>query len=141
MTKNCLKLRRLLFKGIFYRVIYFISLFILTLLMSRYYQAPGSGLIYYNITILSLVILLLSFCLEVAMNYYLASGKMSSGKLTGLALAWTCLAAIISYFILKLIVQKSVTSLSISFFHISIIFMLDHMTLFSIHRIRFILSV
>jgi O-antigen/teichoic acid export membrane protein len=90
--------------------------------MSRHYQATGSGLIYYSITVLSWVILCLSFCLETAMNYYLASGMISAGKLTGLALVWTAGAAILSYFILCWVLPKSFMPLPSSFLYLFICF-------------------
>ncbi|HET7003673.1 MAG TPA: hypothetical protein VFI33_20265 [Puia sp.] len=91
--------------------------------MSRYYKASSSGLIYYNLTLLAWLTLVLSFCLEIGMNYHLASGKISSSALTGLALVWTVGAGIISYFILKIFnIKMYLDSSEIPFVYFSIFY-------------------
>ncbi|MFI4963523.1 MAG: lipopolysaccharide biosynthesis protein, partial [Legionellales bacterium] len=119
---NSSDLGRLLLKGIIYRLIYYVSVFTLTVLMSRHYQAASSGSIYYSITILSWIILCLSFCIETAMNYYLASGLISPGKLTSVALVWTAGATVLSYCIFHWILPKSLISLPLSFLYLFIMF-------------------
>jgi O-antigen/teichoic acid export membrane protein len=89
--------------------------------MSRYYQASGSGIIYYNLTILAWATLLFSFCLEFGLNYSLASGKISASKLTGLSLIWTISAGILSFIILKYYFKKfTLGTAGVSFLYISI---------------------
>ena len=116
-------MRALLLKGILWRGIYFISLFALNLLMSRHYQAAGSGSIFYNLTLLAWLTLALSFCLEFGMNYYLASGKISAPALNGFALIWTFGASIISYFVLKLFdIKINLDGFNLPFVNYSVIY-------------------
>jgi O-antigen/teichoic acid export membrane protein len=116
-------LRALLLKGIFWRGIYFISLFVLNLLMSRHYQATDSGSIFYNLTLLAWLTLALSFCLEFGMNYYLASGKISAPALNGFAIIWTIGASIISYFVLMLFgIKINLDGFNLPFVNFSVIY-------------------
>jgi len=96
--------------------------------MSRYYQAPGSGLIYYNLALLAWFTLLLSFCLEFGLNYCLASGRIQASKLTGLALIWTFAAGIIAFFVLKFSLRKIITDTTgINFLYISVIYIIGNL--------------
>ena len=101
-----LSLQRLVLRGIFWRGVYFATLLVLSVLMSRYYLAPGSGQIFYTITLLAWVSLILSFCMEVGMNYFLASQQISASKLTGLAILWALAAGAVSYLLFSLLSKK-----------------------------------
>ena len=49
---------------IFWRGLYFLSVFILNILISRYFKAEGSGWIFYTINNLSLLLLIAGLSLE-----------------------------------------------------------------------------
>lgn len=121
-------MQRLLLKGVFWRGIYFVSLFVLSVLMSRYYQAPGSGQIFYDITLLAWITLILSFCLEFGMNYFLASQQISASKLAGLAVVWSLAAGSIGYFLLNLISKRYMAnSWNITLFRLSTIYIVGNL--------------
>jgi O-antigen/teichoic acid export membrane protein len=116
-------LKQLLLKNILWRGIYLITLFVLTLLISRYYMAAGSGMIYYNLTLLAWFILVVSYCLEYGMSYSLASGKISASNLTGLSLIWSVVSGILAFFMVGLLKKTSfIRASDISFFQISVFY-------------------
>ena len=121
-------MKKLIVKGLFWRFVYFISLFVLNILMSRYYLAPGSGQIYYNITLLAWLILILSFSLEVGMNYYLASNQIAAGELTGFALLWSFLAGLVSFIFLKIFIHKVLLTVpGFSFWYIYLAYIIGNL--------------
>lgn len=76
-----------------WRGLNFLSLFILNVLLARYFGASEAGALFFVINNLSLVILILSFSLELGLTYYVASGKIDGSETGMLALIW-CITAV-----------------------------------------------
>jgi len=92
---------RLILKNFIWRIIYFVSVFILNVFIARYFLATGSGWIYYIISLFSFALLFLGFCLETAMGYYLANGTISPAKLASFSLAWVLVIAILCFLMME----------------------------------------
>ena len=86
---------------ILWRGLNFLSVFILNVLVARFFGASDSGTIFFFINNLSLLILLLGFSLESGLGFYGASGKISRSQLGLLALGWCVLATVIGFFVLS----------------------------------------
>ena len=82
-------------ENIFWRGCYLASLFLINLLMARILGAGESGQFFLLINNLALIILVISFCLEAAIVFYGASGRIAFNKLAGIALLWSLPAPII----------------------------------------------
>lgn len=83
-------------ENIFWRGLYLASLFLINLLMARILGAGESGQFFLLINNLALIILVIGFCLEAAIVFYGASGKIAFNKLAGIALLWSLPAPIIT---------------------------------------------
>jgi O-antigen/teichoic acid export membrane protein len=86
-------LQKLIIRNIFWRGLYFLSLFGLNILISRHFKAEGSGWIYYVINNLSFLILALSLSLESGVAFYVSNGQVSAQKISFFCLAWSVIAA------------------------------------------------
>ena len=85
---------------ILWRGLNFLSVFILNVLVARFFGASEAGNLFFFINNLSLAILVAGFSLEAGLGYYGASGKINSTHLGILALAW-CIVASIACFLLS----------------------------------------
>ena len=92
---------QLVIQNIIWRGLYFFSVFILNILISRYFKADGSGWIFYVINNLSFVLLILSLCLESGSTYYIATGEINSKKIATFSLLWSVIASLICFFLVK----------------------------------------
>jgi len=84
-----MKFKQVIFSGIFWRGLYFATVLLLNIIVSRYFHAKGSGWIYYITNYFSLIILLASFSLESGMTYYSSKNSIAVNKLAGLSVFWT----------------------------------------------------
>jgi O-antigen/teichoic acid export membrane protein len=86
-------LRKLIIQHVFWRGLYFLSLFGLNILISRHFKADGSGWIYYVINNLSFLILAVSLSLEAGVAFYVSNGQVSARKISFFCLIWSLVAA------------------------------------------------
>ena len=93
-----------LYSNLLWRGLYFVSVFVLNLIIARQYQATHSGWINYLTNNFALIVLVGSFSLEGAILYFAASGKINSNQLASISLTWTIISttaiAIIAYIFL-----------------------------------------
>jgi len=92
---------RWLIRVMLWRGTYFLSTFLLNVLLVRYYGASDSSAIYYLINLYSFVLLLAGCSLETGMSFYLARGYAKEGALSMLALLWTVVFSMLSVALLK----------------------------------------
>ena len=92
--------RQVIIQHVFWRGLYFFSVFVLNVLISRYFKAEGSGWIFYVINNLSFLLLIISFSLESGCAYYAAKGDISLQKISLFCLFWSLLATIVSLTVL-----------------------------------------
>lgn len=90
-------LPHILMRSVLWRGIYFISVLLLNVLISRHFGAEMSGNIYYISNVLSFLLLLGSLSLESGFGYLLSAKKMTPTPLALLAFIWTLLFAGIAY--------------------------------------------
>lgn len=105
---------RLFYQSIIWRGLFFLSAFILNVLIARHYQASASGEIFYLINSYAFIILIVSLSLESAMGYYISQNQISITKLVNFSLLWTLLIAI-GIFICIALVKKNISYTSTDF--------------------------
>lgn len=86
---------KVLRQSLLWRSLYFITLFIVNLVLSRYLQANGSGVIYYLSNTFIFIHLVASLSLETGITYFGASGRISTNKLLWLCLLWTTVVVLL----------------------------------------------
>lgn len=85
----------ILYKSVFWRGIYVLSVLLLNLIISRHFGAGISGMIFYSITIYSFIMLLLSISLEAGMGYNLSSDNLKPAQLGLISICWTFLITVL----------------------------------------------
>ncbi len=114
-----MKLATALSTSILWRGIYFLSVLLLAILVARHFKADGSGQIYYLTNIFAFVIILISFCLEAPMGYYLSQKKLNETQLAVLSAGWTMLIMLPCWFIIRTLEIPKEGVLQLAGFHFS----------------------
>lgn len=84
---------KLFYHSIIWKGFYFLSAFILNVLIARHYQASVSGEIFYLINLYAFIILIAGISLESSMGYYVSKNEISIVKLLNFSLAWILVIA------------------------------------------------
>ena len=98
-----MRFRQLLIQNIFWRGLYFFSVFILNILISRYFKAEGSGWIYYVINNLSFLLLVLGLSIESGAAYYVSKKEIADQKIATFCLVWSLIATMLSFIVLAVL--------------------------------------
>jgi O-antigen/teichoic acid export membrane protein len=86
----------LIAQHLLWRGLYFFSVLILNILISRFFAAEKSGQIFYIINNLAFILLLVSISLESGAVYYISSGKLDARQMARFCLLWTLVAGSIA---------------------------------------------
>lgn len=90
-----MNISRLFASNIIWRGTYLFTSLVLTVMMSRYLQAEVTGALFYFISLLTLILIVVSFSMESSITYFVSSGKISNGKMQSFALVYTFIVSII----------------------------------------------
>lgn len=96
-----MRFKQLVMQHVFWRGLYFLSVFILNILISRHFKAEGSGWIFYTINNLSLLLLIAGLSLESGAVYYSSTGEIASQKIAVFCLFWSLAGTFFCLFIIK----------------------------------------
>jgi O-antigen/teichoic acid export membrane protein len=96
-----MNLHRLLMQSLVWRGIYFITIFLLTIFLSRYLQAGGAGWIYYLTNWFSLLLLVGSLSMESAVTYYASNKNIDPHRLVWLSGVWTILVGVVIFVVIS----------------------------------------
>src|SRR5690242_13956802 len=91
--------KKLLTQSIVWRCLYFATLFLVNVALSRYLHADGTGRIYFISNTFALIHLIAGFCLEGGITYFAASKTIAANKILWLCLLWTLIILICFLFI------------------------------------------
>jgi O-antigen/teichoic acid export membrane protein len=97
-----MKLKQLIFSSIFWRGLYFVTVLLLNIIVSRYFQAKGSGWIYYITNYFSFILLIASLCLETGMVFFGSKKSIAINKLATFSLLWSAVVAMLIVLLLFL---------------------------------------
>jgi O-antigen/teichoic acid export membrane protein len=87
---------------------YFVSAFILNIIVARLLNADGSGEVFYIINNLSLVLLVVGLSLESGATYYIAKREIDNSKIAFFLLFWSLLATAISILFFRWLITDTV---------------------------------
>lgn len=114
-----MKLATALSRSILWRGFYFLSVMLLNILVARHFQSEGSGQMYYVINLLAFTLIVISFCLEAPMGYYLSQKKLNETQLGLLAVGWTLLIMLPGWFVIRSLAVPKEGLLQVAGFHFS----------------------
>ncbi len=85
---------KVLLQSMLWRGSYYLSAFIINILLARHFQASVSGAVYYISSIYALVVLVSSLSLESGIIYFTAKKEIPPERLFNFSLAWSCFISI-----------------------------------------------
>ena len=86
-----------LYRSVLWRGLYYLSAFVVNVLIARHFLSATSGNIYYISSIYSLVLIFISFSIESGIVYFSAKNKLAMGKLLNFALLWSLVTGLLLY--------------------------------------------
>jgi O-antigen/teichoic acid export membrane protein len=90
-----MQLKKLLVQSIFWRGLYFITVLLLNVLVARFFEASGSGWIYYLSSVYAFVIVLISLSLDSGMGFFASRKEVAVNKLLSLSVCWTFISGVL----------------------------------------------
>jgi O-antigen/teichoic acid export membrane protein len=103
---------RILLQSMLWRGLYYVSAFIINILIARHFQASVSGSIYYISSIYALALLLFSLSLESGITYFAAKQQIPASRLFNFSMAWSLLTGLITFFITWQLVKETYAGIS-----------------------------
>ncbi|HRH60793.1 MAG TPA: polysaccharide biosynthesis C-terminal domain-containing protein [Chitinophagaceae bacterium] len=91
-----MNLQKLLLQGLIWRGLYFISLLLVNVFISRYLQASLTGWVYYISNIFSVSLIAAGVSMDSAINYFAPDAKIQRNKIAWLAGLWSIVTIILS---------------------------------------------
>ena len=82
-------------QSLLWRGLYFASILVMIIFVSRYFEAGNAGWIFYLCNNFSFLLILVGLTIENSVNYYASKKEIDDKQLTWFAIAWTFMVAII----------------------------------------------
>lgn len=98
-----------LLQGLLWRGLYFVSVLLVNVFISRYLQAAGGGWIYYLSNIFSFALLFLSISLDAGINYFAPADKIATNKLFWFTISWSLIVVLISFIVVWIYIHMNGT--------------------------------
>ena len=89
-----------------WRGLYYVSAFVINILIARHFQASISGSVYYISSIYALVLLLASLSFESGIIYFSAKAEIPADRLFNFSILWSFIIGLITFIIVSLFFKK-----------------------------------
>jgi O-antigen/teichoic acid export membrane protein len=93
---------RILLQSILWRGLYYVSAFVINILIARHFQASVSGSVYYISSIYALVLLLASLSFESGIIYFSAKAEIPADRLFNFSIVWSFIIGLVTFIIVSL---------------------------------------
>ena len=84
-------------QSLVWRGLYFATILIMNIFLSRYFEAGNAGWIFYLCNNFSFLLILVGLTIENGVNYYASKEEIDHNKLAWFSIAWTAMVAIIVF--------------------------------------------
>ena len=98
---------KILLQGILWRGLYYVSAFIINILIARHFQASVSGAVYYISSIYALVLLITSLSFESGIIYFSAKAEIPADRMFNFSIAWSFIIGLLTFLIVNLFYNKA----------------------------------
>ena len=88
---------RILLQSILWRGLYYVSAFVINILIARHFQASVSGAVYFISSIYALVLLLASLSLESGIIYFSAKKEIAVDRLFNFSIVWSFIIGVFTF--------------------------------------------
>lgn len=110
---------RIFLQSIFWRGLYYVSAFVINILIARHFQASVSGSIYFIISVYSVAVLVSSLSLESGIIYFAARKQIALNKLFSFSFVWSLLIGAIILLVMSNVAYTVSTAVSGNFLIVS----------------------
>ncbi len=86
-----MSIQKFLYQNVFWRSVFYLSAFVLNILIARHFESAISGRFYYLVNLFAFVTLVASLSIESGIVYFSSSNKISGRALFNFSLFWTLL--------------------------------------------------
>lgn len=90
---------KILLQGMLWRGLYYVSAFIINILIARHFEASVSGSIYYMSSIYALVLLIFSLSMESGVTYFAAKQEIPVARLFNFSMIWSLITALLTFLV------------------------------------------
>lgn len=90
---------RILLQSILWRGLYYVSAFVINILIARHFQASASGAVYYISSIYALILLLASLSFESGIIFFSAKAEIPADRLFNFSMLWSFIIGLFTYMI------------------------------------------
>ncbi len=115
-------IQNLLYRNVFWRGSFYLSGFILNIFIARHFEASYTGQLYYVVSWLSLITLILSASMESGMLYFASKKEIEQSVLLNFSLLWIAVIALLLSLSLVLIFFLGSVKLNLSTSIFAIVF-------------------
>lgn len=98
---------RILLQSMLWRGLYYVSAFIINILIARHFQASVSGAVYYISSIYALVLLLTSLSLESGIIYFSSKKEIPADRLFNFSITWSFIIGVLTFLTVYLFFNKA----------------------------------
>lgn len=106
-------------QSILWRGLYYVSAFVINILIARHFQASVSGAVYYISSIYALVLLVASLSFESGIIYFSAKAQIPADRIFNFSVAWSFIIGLLTFLIVNLFYNKVYDGLEPGFIIIS----------------------
>jgi O-antigen/teichoic acid export membrane protein len=89
-------------ESLVWRGLYFVTILIMNILLSRYFQAENAGWIFYLCNNFSFIVILAGLTIETSVSYYSARKNIDDNELAWFSVVWSLLVAVVVFIALFL---------------------------------------
>lgn len=89
INDNSMQVGKIVFQNLVWRGLYYVSAFVLNLLIARHYEASVSGSVYYISNLYSLLILVMGFSLDSGIVFFTARNQVDTSRVFRFSLCWS----------------------------------------------------
>ena len=101
-----------LLQSLWWRGLYYVTAFIINLLIVRHFQASVSGAVYYISSIYALVLLFSSLSLESGIIYFAAKGEIEVSRLFSFSVLWSLFIGLLTFITVYFFLQDAYAGMS-----------------------------
>lgn len=84
-------------QSLVWRGLYFATILIMNIFLSRYFEAGNAGWIFYLSNNFSFILILVGLTIENGVNYYASKNEIEDGKLAWFSVVWSVLVAVVAF--------------------------------------------
>jgi O-antigen/teichoic acid export membrane protein len=98
---------RILLQSMLWRGLYYVSAFVINILIARHFQASVSGPVYYISSIYALVLLIASLSFESGIIYFSSKAEIPADRMFNFSIAWSFIIGLFTFLTVYLFFNKT----------------------------------